>query len=91
MYELHTSMNKAIVGLTKKFSVGQTCERCTIPLLLSTYEDETIVYSNSKRKTRLYCLRCANRLKIKPTNEEINNFLIKQIGTITVFMKKVFV
>lgn len=84
------SLSKVIVGLTEKFPKNQTCQRCSIPLSLSTYEDEIVVWSNSKRKSRMYCIRCANKLKLKPTNEEINDFLIKQIGSITVFMKRVF-
>jgi len=83
-------MSKGITGLTEKFSPNQQCERCLIPLRLSTYESEPMVFSNSKRRDRKYCLHCANKLKLKPTNEEINDFLIKQIGSIAVFMKKVF-
>jgi len=78
-------------GLTNLSLKNTRCERCEIPLKLSQYKNQTVFYSNNKKMNcGFYCYSCATKLE-HVTIQELDNYLLKQIGSISFFMKRVII
>lgn len=67
-------------GFTTKCSLNKRCDRCDLPLHISTYKGVKVVYSKSKSKAcGFLCVTCATRINrnqnVLATIEDLENFV----------------